>query len=126
MKLYKIISKIESKDSKLVYKQILFYSKYCELDTVYKTKNNKVHGCQSNTYIISNQVDGLYFFNGDSEGLISKGLLGLIIHSINGLTKEEIQSIDFTFLTRLSSSINLSMSRSNGLYNMVNKIISIL
>jgi cysteine desulfuration protein SufE len=90
-----------------------------------KTEANKVSGCVSQVWIVSNLKDGKYHFTADSDAFIVKGLLAIVLRIFSGKTKEEVLSTDFqTLFDKLGFATHLSPSRSNGLFAVVKRIIA--
>jgi cysteine desulfuration protein SufE len=94
-----------------------------KLDAKEKIDKNKVSGCVSQVWLISKEEQGRIFFLADSDALIVKGLLAIVLRIYSGKTKEEINQIDFmdTF-EQLDLKNNLTPSRSNGLFSVIKKI----
>ena len=94
-----------------------------KLDEKEKIDKNKVSGCVSQVWLISKEEKGRIFFLADSDALIVKGLLAIVLRIYSGKTKEEINQIDFmdTF-EQLDLKNNLTPSRSNGLFAVIKKI----
>jgi cysteine desulfuration protein SufE len=106
-------------DPKQRYEQLILYGKklpsFPEPD---KIPENKVQGCVSQVYITA-QLDAQnkVQFSGDSDALITKGFVGLLIIGMNGLSTEEIEAISPEFITETGLTVNLTPSRANGFYN---------
>lgn len=88
-----------------------------------KTEENKVHGCQSNVWLVVEQTpDGRLVFRADSDALITKGIISLLVGVYSGAKPEEILESDFSFLDEIGLTSNLSATRRSGLASMVEKI----
>lgn len=87
-----------------------------------KTEENKVSGCQSQVWLKTEFVDGKLVFNADSDAIITKGLIALLIKVFNNQTPEDIYNSDVNFLDEISLMKHLSPNRSNGLLTMVKRI----
>lgn len=87
-----------------------------------KTDQNKIDGCQSTVWFTAKMQDGLLYFNGDSEALLVKGIVALLLHVLSGHTPKEILDADLYFIDRIGLREHLSPTRSNGLLAMVKQI----
>lgn len=87
------------------------------LDPAYKTPENFVHGCQSQVYLRTFIDDGKLQFQGESDALISSGLVALLIFVYSGESATTILQCKPTYLEDLGISASLSPSRANGLYS---------
>ena len=84
---------------------------------------NKVSGCVSQVWLIHEIINDKLYFYADSDALIVKGLLAIVIKIYSGKTKEEINQIDFMdIFEKLDLKNNLTPSRSNGLFSVIKKI----
>ncbi len=98
-----------------------------ELDPLNKglrTDTNLIVGCQSKVWLYCEEKNNKCFFYGDSDALITKGLVALIIKVFSGLDKDEIVNFDKAFFEKIGLRSKLSMTRSNGLNLMLQKIIN--
>lgn len=86
------------------------------------TEENKVHGCQSQVWLHAKNEDGLIRFEADSDALIVKGLIALLLRVYNGRTPSEILLTDPHFITMIGLDRHLSPTRANGLGAMLKKI----
>jgi len=94
-----------------------------ELNDDEKVEKNKVSGCVSQVWLTSREEDGKLFFYADSDALIVKGLLAIVIKIYSGKTRIEIQNINFMdIFNQLDLKNHLSQSRSNGLFSVISKI----
>lgn len=87
-----------------------------------KTDDRLIKGCQSRVWLDSKVEDGKIFFNADSDAIITKGIISLLIRIYSGRTPEEILSSDFSVVDRIGLKENLSPTRANGLVSMIAKI----
>lgn len=87
-----------------------------------KTDDRLIKGCQSRVWLDSKVEDGKIFFNADSDAIITKGIISLLIRIYSGRTPEEILSSDFSVVDRIGLKENLSPTRTNGLVSMIAKI----
>ncbi|MFK7760664.1 MAG: SufE family protein [Candidatus Midichloriaceae bacterium] len=84
---------------------------------------NKISGCVSQVWLIHETINDVLYFYVDSDALIVKGLLAIVIKIYSGKTREEIKHIDFMdIFKRLDLQNNLTPSRSNGLFSVIKKI----
>ena len=90
----------------------------------YKNDDNLIDGCQSRVWIQCDVKDGLLFFTADSDALIVKGIIALLIKVLSGHTAKEILDADLYFINRIGLKDHLSPTRSNGLLAMVKRIKS--
>ncbi|MGM9700252.1 MAG: SufE family protein [Prevotella sp.] len=96
-----------------------------ELDTLdeqYKNNQNLIDGCQSRVWIQCDYKDGKLYFTADSDALIVKGIIALLIQVISGHTPTEILDAELYFIDRIGLKDHLSPTRSNGLLAMIKQI----
>lgn len=94
------------------------------LDAKYKTEQNLIDGCQSRVWLQADYKDGLLYFTADSDALITKGIIALLIRVLSGHTPQEILDADLYFIEKIGLRQHLSPTRSNGLLSMVKQIKS--
>ena len=92
------------------------------LDEKYKTESNLIDGCQSRVWLQADYVDGKIVFTAESDALIVKGVIALLIRVLSGHTPQEILDADLYFIERIGLKDHLSPTRSNGLLAMVKQI----
>ena len=92
------------------------------LDERYKTEQNLIDGCQSRVWLQADYADGHITFTADSDALIVKGIIALLIEVLSGHTPQEILSADLHFIEAIGLKDHLSPTRSNGLLAMVKQI----
>lgn len=92
------------------------------LDEKYKTEQNLIDGCQSRVWLQCDYVEGKLVFSAESDALIVKGIIALLIRVISGHTPEEIRDADLYFIEKIGLKDHLSPTRSNGLLAMVKQI----
>ena len=92
------------------------------LDEQYKTDNNLIEGCQSRVWLQADYIDGKVFFRAESDALIVKGIVALLIKVYSGHTPEEILSSDLYFVEAIGLKEHLSPTRSNGLLSMIKQM----
>lgn len=87
-----------------------------------KTEQNLIDGCQSRVWIVCEEKDGRLHFRADSDALIVKGLVALVLQVVNDHSPDEIYAADLYFIERIGLRDHLSPTRSNGLLAMVKQI----
>ena len=92
------------------------------LDAKYKTEQNLIDGCQSRVWLQADYKDGLLYFTADSDALITKGIIALLIEVLSGQAPKDIADADLYFIDRIGLRDHLSPTRSNGLLAMVKQI----
>lgn len=92
------------------------------LDEKYKVEQNLIDGCQSRVWVHCDYADGKLVFTADSDALITKGIIALLIRVLSGHTPQEILDSDLYFIERIGLKDHLSPTRSNGLLSMVKQI----
>ena len=92
------------------------------LDNQYKNDSNLIDGCQSRVWLQCDYKEGKLFFTADSDALIVKGIIALLIRILSGHTPKEILDAKLYFITRLGLKEHLSPTRSNGLLSMIKQI----
>ena len=92
------------------------------LDDRYKTEQNLIDGCQSRVWLQADLKDGRLFFTAESDALIVKGIVALLIRVLSGHTPQEILDSDLYFIEEIGLKEHLSPTRSNGLLAMVKQM----
>ena len=92
------------------------------LDEKYKTDQNLIEGCQSRVWLQADEQDGKLIFQAESDALIVKGIIALLIKVLSGHTPDEILGADLYFIDRIGLKEHLSSTRSNGLLSMVKQM----
>ncbi len=92
------------------------------LDEKYKTESNLIEGCQSRVWLQADYVDGKIVFRGESDAVIVKGIVSLLISVISEHTPQEILDADLYFIEKIGLKEHLSPTRSNGLVAMVKQM----
>ena len=87
-----------------------------------KTDDRLIKGCQSRVWLDTREEDGRLYFRADSDAIITKGIISLLIGVYSGRTAAEIAADDFSFVDRLGLRENLSPTRANGLASMIETI----
>lgn len=92
------------------------------LDEKYKTEQNLIDGCQSRVWLQADLVDGKIIFQAESDALIVKGIVALLVQVVSGHTPDEILENDLYFIEKIGLKEHLSPTRSNGLLAMVKQM----
>ena len=92
------------------------------LDEKYKTEQNLIDGCQSRVWLQADWAEGKIIFQAESDALIVKGIIALLIKVLSGHTPDEILDADLYFIDRIGLKEHLSPTRSNGLLAMVKQM----
>ena len=92
------------------------------LDERYKTEGNLIDGCQSRVWLQADWRDGAIYFSAESDALIVKGIIALLIRVLSGHTPDEILAADLYFIDRIGLKDHLSPTRSNGLLAMIKQM----
>ena len=92
------------------------------LDEKYKTEQNLIDGCQSRVWLQADYVDGRIHFSAESDALIVKGIVSLLIRVLSDHTPQEILDADLYFIDEIGLKEHLSPTRSNGLVAMVKQM----
>lgn len=92
------------------------------LDEKYKTPENIIQGCQSRVWLQADYSDGKLHFQAESDAVIVKGLLALVLQVFNGRTPDEIIETDLRFMKEIGLTEHLSPTRSNGLLAVIKQI----
>ena len=105
------------------YENIIDYGKDLKgLEDSEKNEENLVRGCQSNVWLTAKEENGKLVFNADSDAIITKGIIGLLLTIFSGHTPQEIATTELYALDKIGLKEHLSPNRANGLTSMVNKI----
>ncbi|HOO19233.1 MAG TPA: SufE family protein [Paludibacteraceae bacterium] len=92
------------------------------LDSKYKTPENLIEGCQSKVWLQAEMKDGKVYFRGDSDAVLVKGIIALLIKVLSGHTPDEILNADLYFIDQIGLREHLSPTRSNGLLAMLKQM----
>lgn len=92
------------------------------LDEKYKTESNLIDGCQSRVWLQADYTDGIVHFSAESDALIVKGIVTLLIRVLSDATPQEILDADLYFIDEIGLKEHLSPTRSNGLVAMVKQM----
>ena len=92
------------------------------IDTKLKVNENLINGCQSKVWLNAEYKNGLIYFTADSDAIITKGIIALLIRVLSGRDPEEVMQSELWFIDRIGLRQNLSPTRSNGLLSMVKQM----
>lgn len=92
------------------------------IDEQYKTDDLLIKGCQSRVWLHADFKDGLVHFTADSDAIITKGLVALMIDVLSGHTPKEIATTDIYFIDKIGLKSHLSPTRANGLLSMLKQM----
>ncbi|HZH54164.1 MAG TPA: SufE family protein [Sphingobacteriaceae bacterium] len=92
------------------------------IDEQYKKEEYLIKGCQSQVWLHADFKDGKVFFTADSDAIITKGLVSLMVKVLSGHTPQEIASSDLYFIDQIGLKEHLSPTRANGLVSMVKQM----
>ncbi|MFA6768723.1 MAG: SufE family protein [Parabacteroides sp.] len=92
------------------------------LEEKYKTESNLIEGCQSRVWLQADYIDGRIVFKGESDAVIVKGIVSLLISVLSDHTPQEILNADLYFVERIGLKEHLSPTRSNGLVAMLKQM----
>ena len=92
------------------------------IDPAKRTERYLIEGCQSRVWVASELKEGKVLYSADSDAIITKGIIALLIRVMNGRTPEELAHIDLYFIDAIGLGENLSPTRSNGLRAMISQM----
>jgi cysteine desulfuration protein SufE len=92
------------------------------IDEKFKTDDYIIKGCQSKVWLNAEMKDDKVIYSADSDAIITKGIISLLLHVFNNQTPQEIISAELTFIDEIGLKEHLSPTRSNGLLSMVKQI----
>ncbi len=92
------------------------------IDEKKRTESYLIKGCQSKVWLDADLKDGKIYFSADSDAIITKGIVALLIQVLNERTPKEILDVDLYFIDKIGLKENLSPTRSNGLVAMVKQM----
>lgn len=93
-----------------------------DIDEKFKTPQNLIEGCQSRVWLIADYKEGKVYFEAESDALIVKGIIALLMKVLSGHTPDEILNTDLYFIDKIGLKEHLSPTRSNGLLSMVKQM----
>lgn len=92
------------------------------IDEQYKTEDRLIKGCQSRVWLHAVEKEGKLFFSADSDAIITKGIIALLIRVLNNETPKDVAKAEFKFIQEIGLQEHLSPTRSNGLVSMVKQM----
>ena len=92
------------------------------IDPQYKDDAHLIPGCQSQVWLHAEMCDGKLIFRADSDAIITKGIINLLIRVLSGHTPQEILDCDLAYIDKIGIKEHLSPTRSNGLVSMIQQI----
>lgn len=92
------------------------------LEDRYKLDENRVRGCQSTVWLVADYNNGKVYFKAESDSVIVKGLISMLIRVLSGQTTDAIINAKLEFIQRISMTTHLAQTRSNGLLSMVKQM----
>ncbi|HMC87519.1 MAG TPA: SufE family protein [Chitinophagaceae bacterium] len=114
---------LESWDDDAKYEYIIDMGKKLpELEEKYKLEENKIRGCQSTVWLVADYREGKIYFSADSNSVIVKGLISMLIRVLSGRTPDEIIAAKLNFINEIGMRSHLAQTRSNGLLSMVKQM----
>ena len=93
-----------------------------KLDEKYKVESNLIEGCQSRVWLQADYIDGKIVLHAESDAVIVKGIIALLIKVLSNRTPDEIINTDLYFVEKIGLNEHLSPTRSNGLVSMIKQI----
>lgn len=92
------------------------------LDNQFKIDDNKVRGCQSTVWLVADYVDGRIFYKAESDAMIVKGLISMLIRVLSGQPADAVVNAKLDFIKDIGMMTHLAQTRSNGLLSMVKQM----
>jgi cysteine desulfuration protein SufE len=92
------------------------------LEAKYKIDENRVRGCQSSVWLVADYRHGKIYYQAESDAMIVKGLISMLIRVLSGRTPDEILNAKLDFIREIGMTTHLAQTRSNGLLNMVKQM----
>ena len=92
------------------------------IDAEHRTEEYVIKGCQSRVWVDAKEVEGKVFYSADSDAIITKGIIALLIRVMNGRTAQDIVDLNLYFIDAIGLGENLSPTRSNGLVAMIKQM----
>ncbi|MFT3701560.1 MAG: SufE family protein [Agriterribacter sp.] len=92
------------------------------IDAKYKTEENLIKGCQSRVWLHADYKDGKIFFTADSDAVITKGLISMVVRVLSGHSPKDIAESQIYFIDEIGLKSHLSITRSNGLLSMLKQM----
>ena len=92
------------------------------LNTKHKTENNLIKGCQSRVWLHAEEQEGGVLFSADSDAIMTKGIIALLIRVLSGQKANEITNANLDFINKIGLKEQLSATRANGLFSMIKQM----
>lgn len=92
------------------------------IDSRYKTEENLIKGCQSRVWLHADYIDGKIYFTADSDAVITKGLISMVVRVLSGQSPKDIADAQIYFIDEIGLKSHLSITRSNGLLSMLKQM----
>lgn len=92
------------------------------MDPALRNEKNLIEGCQSRVWVSSEMRDGKMYYSADSDAIITKGIVALLVRVMSGRSAEEVATMELYFIDKIGLGENLSPTRSNGLRAMVKQM----
>lgn len=92
------------------------------MEPALRNEKNLIEGCQSRVWVASEMRDGKMYYSADSDAIITKGIVALLVRVMNGRSAEEVATMELYFIDEIGLGENLSPTRSNGLRAMVKQM----
>jgi cysteine desulfuration protein SufE len=92
------------------------------IDDKYKVDNNLIKGCQSRVWLHADEQDGKIIYSADSDAIITKGIVAVLIRVLSNQNAEEIAKADLAFIDTIGFKEQLSQTRANGLVSMIKEM----
>ncbi|MEC7646614.1 MAG: SufE family protein [Bacteroidota bacterium] len=92
------------------------------IDNKHKTDNNLIKGCQSRVWLHADHQDGKIIYSADSDAIITKGIVAILIRVLSNQTAEDIAKVNLGFIDEIGLKEQLSLTRANGLVSMIKEI----
>ena len=92
------------------------------IDNKHKTDNNLIKGCQSRVWLHADEQGGKIIYSADSDAIITKGIVAILIRVLSNQTAEEIANADLVFIDKIGFKKQLSQTRANGLVSMIKEM----
>jgi len=92
------------------------------IKTQYKTQENIIRGCQSKVWLYAENIDNKLIFTADSDAIITKGIIAILIRTFSNQSAEEIINAKTDFVEKIGLKEHLSQTRANGLSSMIKQI----
>ena len=92
------------------------------IDKKYKTEDNLIKGCQSRVWLHAEYTDGRIIYTADSDAIMTKGIVAILINVLSGQTPSEISTAKLDFINEIGLKEHLSPTRANGLISMIKQM----